>query len=160
MRCERQITLIENHTLRSLQSHMRISAKKPLEHRLECLEVAARTNYGLYSQESDFEGAAIYSPIIAMVEKCSTWEELQTVATAFEQFVDFVDKSKPISSNIDRHWKEAYLKLVLARGYTTQNELTSLGIDFKDLRFQKIMQDFKIGIHDEAKPGDVKTSII
>ena len=43
---------------------MRITAKDPIEHRLECLEVATRTNHGLYSQENDFEGAAIYSPII------------------------------------------------------------------------------------------------
>jgi hypothetical protein len=88
--------MIQNHTLLSLQSHMRITAKDSIEHRLECLEVAARTNHGLYSKENDFEGAAIYSPIITMVEQCTTWEEMQTVANAFEEFVDIVDKSQPI----------------------------------------------------------------
>jgi len=151
--------MIQNHTLLSLQSHMRITAKDPIERRLECLEVAARTNYGLYSQENDSEGAAIYSPIITMVEQCTTWEEMVNVANAFEEFVDIVDKCQPIWSNIDRYWKEAYLKLVLVRGYATQNELSGLGIDFNDLRFQELMRNFKIDIHDEAKLGDVRTSI-
>ena len=150
--------MIQNHTLLSLQSHMRITAKDPIEHRLEYLEVAARTNHGLYSQENDFEGAAIYSPIITMVEQCTTWEEMQNVANAFEEFVDIVDKSQPIWSNIDDAWKEAYLKLVLVRGYTTQNELTGLGIDFNDLRFQELMRNFKIDIYDEAKLGDARVS--
>jgi hypothetical protein len=152
--------MIQNHTLLSLQSLMRITAKDPIEHRLECLEVAARTNHGLYSQENDFEGAAIYSPIITMVEQSSTWAEMQTAANAFEQFVDIVDKSKPIWSNIDDSWKESFIKLVLVRGYTTQNELTGLGIDFNDLRFQEVMRNFKTDIHDEAKLSDVRTSII
>jgi hypothetical protein len=150
--------MIQNHTLLSLQSHMRITAKDPIEHRLECLEVAARTNHGLYSQENDFEGAAIYSPLITMVTQCTSWEEMQTVANAFEEFVDIVDKSQPIWSNIDDSWKEAYLKLVLVRGYTTQNELTGLGIDFNDLRFQELMRNFKTPVHDEAKLGDVRVS--
>ena len=150
--------MIQNHTLLSLQSHMRITAKDPIEHRLECLEVAARTNHGLYSQRSDFEGAAIYSPIITMVEQCTTWEEMQNVANAFEEFVYIVDKSQPVWSNIDDSWKEAYLKLVLVRGYTTQNELTGLGIDFNDVRFQELMQNFKTPVHDEAKLGDARVS--
>ena len=150
--------MIQNHTLLSLQSHMRITAKDPIEHRLECLEVAARTNHGLYSQQNDFVGAAIYSPIITMVEQCTSWDEMVKVANAFEQFVDIIDKSQPISSNVDRFWKEAYLKLVLVRGYTTQNELSGLGIDFNDLRFQEIMRDFKIDVHDDAKLGDVRLS--
>ena len=150
--------MIQNHTLLSLQSHMRITAKDPIEHRLECLEVAARTNHGLYSQRSDFEGAAIYSPIITMVEQCTTWEEMQNVANAFEEFVYIVDKSQPVWSNIDDSWKEAYLKLVLVRGYTTQNELTGLGIDFNDVRFQELMRNFKTPVHDEAKLGDVRVS--
>ena len=150
--------MIQNHTLLSLQSHMRITAKDPIEHRLECLEVAARTNHGLYSQENDFEGAAIYSPIITMVEQCTTWEEMQNVANAFEEFVYIVDKSQPVWSNIDDSWKEAYLKLVLVRGYTTQNELTGLGIDFNDVRFQELMRNFKTPVHDEAKLGDVRVS--
>ena len=150
--------MIQNHTLLSLQSHMRITAKDPIEHRLECLEVAARTNHGLYSQRSDFEGAAIYSPIITMVEQCTTWEEMQTVANAFEKFVDIVDKSQPIWSNIDDGWKEAYLKLVLVRGFTTQIELSGLGIDFNDLRFQEVMRDFKIDVHDMSQQGDVRVS--
>jgi len=152
--------MIQNHTLLSLQSHMRITAKDPIEHRLECLEVAARTNYGLYSQENDFEGAAIYAPIITMVEQCTTWEQMQTVANAFEEFVDIVDKSQPIWSNINNSWKEAYLKLILVRGYTTQNELTGLGIDFNDLRFQELMRNFKIDIRDGSDQGDVRTFII
>ena len=139
--------MIQNHTLLSLQSHLRLIENNPIEHRLECLEVAARTNYGLYSQENDFEGDAIYSPIITMVEKCTTWDEMQTVANAFEEFFDIVVKSQPIWSNIDDGWKEAYLKLVLVRGYTTQNELTGLEIDFNDLRFQELMRNFKIDIY-------------
>ena len=150
--------MIQNHTLLSLQSHMRITAKDPIEHRLECLEVAARTNHGLYFQQNDFEGAAIYSPIITMVEQCTTWEEMQNVANAFEEFVYIVDKSQPVWSNIDDSWKEAYLKLVLVRGYTTQNELTGLGIDFNDVRFQELMRNFKTPVHDEAKLGDVRVS--
>ena len=150
--------MIQNHTLLSLQSHMRITAKDPIEHRLECLEVAARTNHGLYSQQNDFVGAAIYSPIITMVEQCTTWEEMQNVANAFEEFVYIVDKSQPVWSNIDDSWKEAYLKLVLVRGYTTQNELTGLGIDFNDVRFQELMRNFKTPVHDEAKLGDVRVS--
>ena len=150
--------MIKNHTLLSLQSHMRITAKDPIEHRLECLEVAARTNHGLYSQQNDFVGAAIYSPIITMVEQCTTWEEMQNVANAFEEFVYIVDKSQPVWSNIDDSWKEAYLKLVLVRGYTTQNELTGLGIDFNDVRFQELMRNFKTPVHDEAKLGDVRVS--
>jgi hypothetical protein len=152
--------MIQNHTLLSLQSHMRITAKDPIERRLECLEVAARTNYGLYSQENDFEGAAIYSPIITMVEQCTTWEEIQTVANAFEEFVDIVDKSQPIWSNINDSWKEGYLKLILVRGYTTQNELTGLGIDFNDLRFQELMRNFKIDIRDGSDQDDARASII
>jgi hypothetical protein len=150
--------MIQNHTLLSLQSHLRLSAKDPIEHRLECLEVAARTNHGLYSKENDFEGAAIYSPIITMVEKCTSWDEMVKVANAFEQFVDIIDKSKPTSSIIDDYWKEAYLKLVLVRGFTTQNELCSLGIDFNELRFQEVMRDFKIDVHDESKLGDVRVN--
>lgn len=152
--------MIKNHTLLSLQSHMRITAKDPIEHRLECLEVAARTNHGLYSQQNDFVGAAIYSPIITMVEQSTTWEEMQTVTNAFAEFVDIVDKSQPIWSNIDDSWKEAYLKLVLVRRYTTQNELNGLGIDFNDLKFQEVMRDFKIDIHDGSHQGDARTSII
>ena len=93
--------MIQNHTLLSLQSHMRITAKDPIEHRLECLEVAARTNHGLYSQENDFEGAAIYSPIITMVEQCTTWEEMQNVANAFEEFVDIVENKNGFAL---AHW--------------------------------------------------------
>ena len=93
-----------------------------------------------------------------MVEQCTTWEEMQNVANAFEEFVDIVDKSQPIWSNIDDDWKEAYLKLVLVRGFTTQNELTGLGIDFNDLRFQELMRNFKIDIYDEAKLGDARVS--
>jgi hypothetical protein len=152
--------MLENHTWLSLKSLLNSTEKNPIEHRLECLEVAARTNHGLYSQRSDFEGAAIYSPIIKMVEQCNSWEEMLTAANAFGIFVDIVDKSKPISSNIDRHWKEAYLELVLVRGYTTQNDLTSLGIDFNDLKFQEVMRDFKIDIHDGSQQGDARTSII
>ena len=150
--------MLENHTWLSLKSLLNSMEKNPIEHRLECLEVAARTNHGLYSQRSDFEGAAIYSPIIKMVEQCNSWEEMLTAANAFGIFVDIVDKSKPISSNIDRHWKEAYLELVLVRGYTTQNDLTSLGIDFNDLRFQEIMRNFKTPVHVDAKLGDVRVS--
>jgi len=138
--------MIQNHTLLSLQSHLRLTANEPIEHRLECLEVAAKTHHGLYCQENDFESAAIYSPIITMVEQCTTWEEMQTVTNAFEEFVDIVDKSQPIWSNIDDSWKEAYLKLVLVRRYTTQNELNGLGIDFNDLKFQEVMRDFKISL--------------
>jgi hypothetical protein len=158
MRCERQTIMLENHTLLSLQSLINSMEKNLLEHRLECLEVAARTHHGLYSQENDFEGAAIYSPLITMVTQCTTWEEMINAANAFEQFVEIIDKSQPISSNVDRFWKEAYLKLVLVRGYTTQNELSGLGIDFNDMRFQEIVRDFKIDVHDEAKLGDVRVS--
>ena len=150
--------MIKNHTLLSLQSHMRLTAKDPIEHRLECLEVAARTNHGLYSKENDFEGAAIYSPIITMVEQCTSWDEMVKVANAFEQFVDIIDKSKPTSLNIDDYWKEAYLKLVLVRGFTMQIELSGLGIDFNDLRFQEVMRDFKIDVHDMSHQGDVRVS--
>jgi hypothetical protein len=139
---------------------MRLTARDPIEHRLECLEVAARTNHGLYSQENDFEGAAIYSPLITMVTQCTTWDEMVKAANAFEQFVEIIDKSQPNSSNVDRFSKEAYLKLVLVRGYTTQNELSGLGINFNDMRFQEIMRDFKIDVHDDAKLGDVRTFII
>jgi hypothetical protein len=142
--------MIQNHTLSSLQSHLRLTANESIEHRLECLEVAAKTHYGLYSQENDFESAAIYSPIITMVEQCTTWDEMVKVSNAFEQFVEIIDKSKPISSNVDRFWKEAYLKLVLVRGYTTQNELSDLGIDFNDLRFQEVMKNFKISLKNES----------
>jgi hypothetical protein len=151
--------MIQNHTLLSLQSLMSSMEKNPLEHRLECLEVATRTHHGLYSKENDFEGAAIYSPLITMVKQCTTWDEMVKAANAFEQFVEIIDKCQPIWSNIDRYWKEAYLKLVLVRGYATQNELSGLGIDFNDLRFQELMRNFKIDIHDEAKLGDVRTSI-
>jgi hypothetical protein len=93
-----------------------------------------------------------------MVKQCTTWDEMVKVANAFEQFIEMIDSSKPISSNIDRYWKEAYLKLVLVRGYATQNELTGLGLDFNDLSFQEMMRDFKIDVHDESKLGDVRVN--
>jgi hypothetical protein len=148
--------MAQNHTLLSLQSLIRSASRDPVEHRLECLEVAAKTHHGLYLQENDAVGAAIYSPIIKMVEQCSSWDEMLKVATAFEEFVEIVAKSKPVSTNINVKWKESYLRLVLIRRFTTQIELTDLGINFNDLRFQEVMRNFKIDVHDKSQSGDIR----
>ena len=58
---------MDDQQRQTLESLLRTTEKVPPQHRLEALEVAARTNWELYRQESDEEGMAIYAPLLKLI---------------------------------------------------------------------------------------------
>jgi hypothetical protein len=46
---------------------------------MEALQVATRTQYGLYQQEGDQEGMAIYEPLVLLTEQAESPEQLEAL---------------------------------------------------------------------------------
>jgi hypothetical protein len=59
---------------------LRTTKNLPPAERLEALEMAVKTNYGLYQQEKDREGMAIYAPLLPLVQQAKGVEELEALA--------------------------------------------------------------------------------
>ena len=68
---------MESQQLKTLQSLLKSTEKVPPQHRLEALEVAARTNWELYRQESDEEGMAIYAPLLKLIQQSDSVEKIR-----------------------------------------------------------------------------------
>ena len=77
---------------KTLQSLLNSTKKLPPQERLEAMLVSAKTNLGLYQQENDQQGAAIYSPLVELIQESQSVPEL--LAKARSQ----MSKQKPSNS--------------------------------------------------------------
>ena len=63
----------------TLQSLLQKSKKIPPQHRLEVVQQGLIVNLGLYEQEGDKAGAAIYRPLVALANKAKSVAELEAL---------------------------------------------------------------------------------
>ncbi len=60
----------------TLQSLLRSTTKTPPQHRLEEIRQAIKVHYGLYRQERDAEGMALYRPLLEAAQQAQSVEDL------------------------------------------------------------------------------------
>ena len=70
---------MDDQQLKTLQSLLRTTEKVPPQHRMEALQVATRTQFGLYQQEGDQEGMAIYEPLVLLTQQAESPEQLEAL---------------------------------------------------------------------------------
>ena len=75
--------------LLNFQSAFKRISKDPIQHRVECLNVAINTHIGLYEQEKDFDGMNVYVSIKYLVKNCVEWNEVEQVLNGLENFYNF-----------------------------------------------------------------------
>ena len=63
-----------------LQNLLKTTKKVPPQHRLEAIQMGPVTNYGLYQQEGDKEGAAVMKPVLDLVMQATSVEELERIS--------------------------------------------------------------------------------
>ena len=63
----------------TLQSHLMSTRKTPPQHRLEEIQQGLKVHLGLYEQEGDKAGAAIYRPLVALANKAKSVAELEAL---------------------------------------------------------------------------------
>ena len=66
--------------IETLQSLLKTTAKVPPQHRLEALEMGLVTHLKLYQQEGSEAGMAIYRPLVELVRKAKTLQEVEEAA--------------------------------------------------------------------------------
>ncbi len=72
---------MDDQQRKTLQSLLRMSARRhPRDQPLEELELSAKTHLGLYRQEGDAEGAAIYALLLEIIQRAKSWEEVERLA--------------------------------------------------------------------------------
>ena len=71
--------VLDEHQRMSLQHYLKSVAKDPPEHQQEALQMAFKVHHGLYTQEKDAEGAAIYKPLLDAAMKAKSVEELEAL---------------------------------------------------------------------------------
>ena len=69
--------LLDDQQRKTLASHLRSTKDTPPQHRLEEVQQGLKVNLGLYEQEKDSEGAAIYRPLVALANKAKSVAELE-----------------------------------------------------------------------------------
>ena len=62
-----------------LQSLLRITKGTPPQHRMEELEMSARTHLGLYEQENNHLGATIYRDALKQILEAESAEALEII---------------------------------------------------------------------------------
>ena len=62
-----------------LRHHWTTTEGVPAQHRLEAIEMGLATHLGLYQQEGNSEGAALYQPLVELVRRAKSLEDLQAV---------------------------------------------------------------------------------
>ncbi len=68
---------MDNQRQLTLRSLLRSTTKTPPQHRLEEIKQAIKVQHGLYQQERDAEGMALYRPLLQAVQKVKSVEELE-----------------------------------------------------------------------------------
>ena len=68
---------MDNQQRRTLESHLMSTKGIAPQHRLEALQQGLKVHLGLYEQEKDSEGAAIYRPLVALANKAKSVAELE-----------------------------------------------------------------------------------
>ena len=63
----------------TLQHYLNTAAKAPPERQLEELQMAFKVHHGLYLQEKNEEGAAIYKPLLDAAMKAKDVAELEAL---------------------------------------------------------------------------------
>ena len=77
--------ILDAHQRMTLQHYLKSAMKDPPEHRLEALQMAFKVHHGLYQQEGDAEGAAIYKPLLDAAMKAKSVEELEALLQAKQE---------------------------------------------------------------------------
>jgi hypothetical protein len=62
-----------------MQSLLRSTTKTPPQHQLEEIRQALKVHYGLYQQERDAEGMALYRPLLQAANQAQSVEELKNL---------------------------------------------------------------------------------
>jgi hypothetical protein len=71
--------------LKALQNLLATTRNVPPQHRMEALQVASRTQYGLYQQEGDQHGMAIYEPLVLLTQQAESPEQLEALLQQAER---------------------------------------------------------------------------
>lgn len=77
LRLDSQLTDAQREILRSL---LKTTRRVPPQYRLEEIQMGPATHYELYRQEGDKEGMALYKPLLDLVNKAKSVEELEALA--------------------------------------------------------------------------------
>jgi hypothetical protein len=79
----------------TLQSLLRVSeARSPRDEPLEVLQMTVKTRLGLYQQENDEEGVAIYKPLLRLVQAAKSWEEVSQLCQSVQLLNESLDLAK------------------------------------------------------------------
>lgn len=66
---------MKNLQRETLLSHLRTMEKVPPQHQLEEVQQMMKVHHGLYKQEGDAEGMAIYEPLLKLALNAKTMDE-------------------------------------------------------------------------------------
>ena len=58
---------------------LRTTSRVPPQHQMEALQVATRTQYGLYQQEGDQQGMRLYAPLVELTQQAESPEQLEAL---------------------------------------------------------------------------------
>lgn len=70
---------MDDQRRQTLQSLLRSTTKTPPQHQLEEIRQALKVHYGLYQQERDAEGMALYRPLLQAANQAQSVEELKNL---------------------------------------------------------------------------------
>ena len=122
-------------------------AKDPIQHQIECLEVAINTHLYLYEQEENEDGSNLFSTLQYIFKGCKNLDEAIHKMDSLKFIENSIDPS--ITSRDQRSFN-TLLKLGIARRYLSFGELNDFGIQYINI---KLIESFKtLGIDCIEKP--------
>ena len=127
-------------------------SKDPLEHQVECLEVAINTHLGLYEQEKNEVSTNLFSTLKLIFKGCKNLDEAIHKMDSLKFIENNID---PSITTRDQRSFNTLLKLGIARGYLTYGELNDFGIQHITIKLVQSLNDLKIDYIEKPEPPSI-----
>lgn len=127
-------------------------SKDPLEHQVECLEVAINTHLGLYEQEENEVSTNLFSTLKLIFKGCKNLDEAIHKMDSLKFIENTID---PSITTRDQRSFNTLLKLGIARGYLTYGELNDFGIQHINIKLIESFNALSIDYIEKPDPPSI-----
>lgn len=127
-------------------------SKDPLEHQVECLEVAINTHLGLYEQEKNEVSTNLFSTLKLIFKGCKNLDEAILKMDSLKFIENNID---PSITTRDQRSFNTLLKLGIARGYLTYGELNDFGIQHINIKLIESFNALSIDYIEKPDPPSI-----
>ena len=136
----------------NIESIIKQVSKVPLEHQIECLEVAINTNLGLYEQEENEDSTNLFSTLKLIFTDCKNLDEAIHKMGSLKFIENTID---PSITTRDQRSFNTLLKLGIARGYLTYGELNDFGIQHINKKLIESFNTLNIDYIEKPEPPSI-----